>query len=169
MPTIKFLNAAGKYSDDQALYDVISYILLPCKTPSHIIGCSDGVPQCIAQKMAAVSNSFNKYSKIRLRHFVVSFKPHEIISKSILANIAETISCAIGRTYQTVYALHEDTNNLHVHFVFNAVSYVTGVRYRGDKEAHYGLIDCIKSILRSYGITGLYEVKYHSDIGNPHE
>lgn len=38
MATMKFLNAAGKYSDPLAYDCVISYILQSHKTPSRIIG-----------------------------------------------------------------------------------------------------------------------------------
>lgn len=169
MPTIKFLNAAGKYSDDLALHDVISYVCQFCKTPSGIIGCSDGLPQCMAQNMVSVSSHYNKYSKVRLRHFVVSFNKRDAVNKSILASVAEAICRTIGCTYQTVYALHEDTDNLHIHFVFNAVSYITGERYRGDKASHYKLIACIRTILHSFGIAGLYEVKYRPALADPHE
>lgn len=169
MPIIKYLNAKGKYADDMALHDVISYILQPHKTPNCIIGCTDGAPQYMAQKMAAVSLRYNKYSKVRLRHFVVSFLPGEISSLSILENIGYAICHTIGCAYQAVYALHEDTDTPHIHFVFNAVSYVNGERYRGDKQSHRDLIHCVKSILSHFGIIGAYEVRYHPETTNPHE
>lgn len=63
-------------------------------------------PNCIADSMVSVSNAFNKNSRIRLHHR------------------------RIGQEYQIAFALHEDTDYPHLHFVFNAVSFIDGHRYR---------------------------------------
>ena len=59
-----------------------------------------------------------RQDKIRIRHFVVSFYRNEQISPSKANMIASIIALELGRIYQCVYAVHEDTYNIHVHFVF---------------------------------------------------
>ena len=113
MATIKFLNAAGKYDDAAARDDVIRYITQKVKTPSGYIGaCGVDLPYA-AQQMQAVAESFKKDNKVRIRHFVVSFYRNEAIDPYKASMIASTIAGEIGRIFQCVYAVHEDTYHLH--------------------------------------------------------
>lgn len=169
MATIKFLNAAGKYADTNALSDVISYILQPAKTPSRIIGGKLVDLQNAAKSMQAVALHFGKDYGIRLHHFVLSFYPQEISAIHIAHEIAERICCNIGCKFQIVYALHEDAAMLHIHFVFNAVSYVDGRKYHGDKQDYYTLLSSVRSALFPCGIFKLIPVEYHASHGNLHE
>lgn len=79
MATVKFLNAAGKYSDPAARDDVIRYITQKCKTPSGYIGSGGVELPYAARQMQAVAESFKKDNKVRIRHFVVSFYRNEAI------------------------------------------------------------------------------------------
>lgn len=166
MATIKFLNGAGKYSDANALKDVITYILQPSKTPRHIIGGKYVDPQNAVESMQTVAQHFGKDYGIRLRHFVLSFQPKEVYCSQIPIAVAEQICAYIGKKYQVIYALHENTETPHIHFVFNAVSYIDGYKYHGNKQDYYSLISCVKGALRYSGITQLIPVKCTSD---PHE
>lgn len=159
MATIKFANEAGKYADANALETVITYILQVHKTPSRIIGGIGVDLQNATENMHAVSQHFRKDYGIRLRHFILSFYPQETPQIHIAQKIAEQICSHIGKRYQIVYALHEDTAMLHLHFVFNSVSYVDGYKYHGSKEDFYTLLNLIRGILIPYGITPLIRVK----------
>lgn len=158
MATIKFLNGAGKYNDANALKCVIAYILQPSKTPRHIIGGKHVDLQNAVESMQAVAQHFGKDYGTRLRHFVLSFRLNEVYSNHTPIAVAEQICTYIGKKYQIIYALHEDTEVPHIHFVFNAVSYIDGCKYHGNKRDHYGLISCVKSALRYSGITQLIPV-----------
>lgn len=61
----------------------------------------------------------------------------------------------MGAEYQTVSAVHEDKQHLHIHTVINSVSYVDGHRYRGTKQEFYTMKDQVRQILRRYGIDRL--------------
>lgn len=159
MATIKFLNEAGKYADPNALETVIAYILQAHKTPSRIVGGIGVDPQNAAESMHTVAQQFGKEYGIRLRHFILSFYPQETPQVHIIQKIAEQICSYIGKRYQIVYALHEDTAMLHLHFVFNSVSYVDGYKYHGSKEDYYTLLNFIWGILLPYGLTPLIRVK----------
>ncbi len=155
MPTLKTLNGAGKYHDSNARQDVISYILKPGKTPHHFIGGVEVDMNNPAQSMTQVAQAHGKDSRIRLHHCVISFHPDEVDALNIVQTVAEQISEKIGETYQTVYAVHEDTDHPHVHVVYNSVSYATGNKYHGSKKDYYALVGCVKSALRSNGINEL--------------
>jgi hypothetical protein len=165
MATIKFLNAQGKYADDLARQTVISYILQPAKTPHRIIGGAYVDMTNPAQSMTDVAVHYGKDSRVRLRHFVLSFNPGEVSDLETIYLIADRLCRCIGMTYQVVYAVHEDTLHPHIHFVFNSISYRTGNRYRGDKEAYFDTMESIKNTLHQAGIFVLIRVK--SLPGNP--
>ena len=169
MATVKFLNAAGKYDDSASRDDVIRYITQKHKTPSGYIGvCGVDVPNA-AQQMQEVSASFRKDNKIRIRHIVVTFHRSELVTPYKANMIALMIAYEIGQRYQCVYAVHEDTYNIHVHFVFNPVSFVNGHKYSGTKEEHKALKERIAMCVETMGIHILYEVKYYPEPNNRYE
>ena len=169
MATVKFLNAAGKYDDQAARDDVIRYITQKCKTPSGFIGaCGVDLPYA-ARQMQEVSAAFKKENKVRIRHFVVSFYYNEYMTPYKANMIASMIAEELGRVYQCVYAVHEDTDQVHVHFAFNPVSYVNGYKYSGTKEEHKALKELIKRHVQAMGIHIFYEVKYYPERNNENE
>lgn len=168
MIIFKKISYAQKYHDDNAIPDVVRYICQTGKTPSRMIGGVGIDMNHIAESMIAVSKQFGKYSRIRLHHFVVSF-PDGLKKPELLPNIAQHIANCIGRNYQIVYAVHEDTKHLHIHFVFNAVSYIDGTKYRGGMKEYYELIGCVSSILSVYHLYPLVPVKYNPEQSQIHE
>lgn len=160
---------AGKYQDENSINDVISYITRAVKTPNDMIGGRVIDPEHIAQSMIDVSERFGKNSRIRLHHFIVSLTVREARSKGIMISIAEEISSIIGEQFQVCYAIHEDTDYPHIHFVFNSISYINGFRYRGGKREYYNLYYVVRSVLYQYGIRDLIPGKFQPDPYNPHE
>lgn len=169
MITFKKIAAAGKYQDDNAIHDVINYICRPYKTPSHIIGGIGVDFQNIADSMVAVSNKFKKNNRLRLHHCVVSFGSEDIYFKNMVPLIAEEICALWGAEYQIVYALHEDTPYLHVHFVWNNVSYVDGHKCSFGITEYNQTIAYIGHILSNYNLYPVIPVKYFPDPNDPHE
>lgn len=169
MVIFKKIAAQGKYQDDNAIYDLINYICRPDKTPSHIIGGIGVDFQNIADSMVAVSMKFRKFNRLRLHHFILTFNPEDIYIKDMLPKIAEEICALWGAEFQIVYALHEDTDHPHIHFVWNNVSYIDG------HKCHFGIteynrtIGYIKHILGNYSLYPVIPVKYIPDNLYPHE
>lgn len=169
MAIFKMISGNGKYQDDLAIPNLIAYITRPDKTPGGIIaGCNADLND-IAGSMIQVSEAFRKNSRIRAHHFTVSFMPHEIPSVGILMCIANQICRFFSDEYQIVYAFHEDTRNPHLHFVFNAVSYVDGHRYRGGIGAYNNLYYYIRRVLKEYRIYNFNDIKYTPEPGDSDE
>ena len=61
-------------------------------------------------------------------HYVLSFDGTVKDPKKVY-EIGLEIMDEFFDEYQTVFAVHEDTDNLHIHFGFNSVSYVTGKKW----------------------------------------
>lgn len=169
MAIFKKVAGYGKYQDDQAIPDLVAYITRKDKTPSDVIGGVEIDVNNIASSMIRTSEAYCKNSHIRLHHFIVSFLPWEIYNPSVIICIAEEISKYIGQEFQVVYALHEDNYYPHLHFVFNAISYIDGHRYRGGKKEYRDLVHLIGRILKSYGISNYTPVDYVPQSDNPHE
>ena len=168
MATIKFLNSKGKYQDEQAVNNVITYILQDVKTPNKVIGGYGLDLTAPVQGMEQAALIHGKNTGVRLRHFVISFHPSEISGIGHLRAIGNAVAAMIGLEYCVVFALHEDTDFPHIHFVFSAVGY-SGERYRGDKQSHNQLKCSVRSILWQHGIRICYEIKYRVQDSNGDE
>lgn len=143
----------GKYFDDFALNDVINYIVTPYKTPSHLIGTFGVRLEFAAQQMELVARAYNKYRNLRLRHWIISFGARDLISPIQAYYIAVEAARFYADLYQLVFAVHEDTDRVHVHFVMNQVSYVDGKKYSGTKKEYYDFIYYMKDICAEYDIS----------------
>ncbi len=139
-----------KYHDENALRNVIAYCCDPDKTEHHhIYGIGVSV-QDAAEQMEGLAAAYRKTSGIRLRHMVLSFEPREKISLYKVNQIAYQAAWYYGRKYQIIYAVHEDRDHLHIHFVMNTVSYVDGHKYAGKKEDYYAFQRYLADILATY-------------------
>ena len=169
MSLFKEVAFPGKYRDDNAIYDLVNYIMQPKKTQNEIVDGMHVADNDFAGSMVRVSERFHKNSGIRLRHFIVSFQRYEVKSLGVFICIGREICRYIGQEYQVVYALHLDTEYPHFHFVFNAVSFVDGHRYKGSHQEYHNLINHIGRVVRSYGIRELKPVSYTPNPSDPHE
>ena len=165
MAIFKKVAKAGKYQDDYAIHNLITYITRPDKTPSQMIGGYGIDPDHIADSMVQISNQFHKNSRIRLHHFIVSFCKWECSAPGVLYCIGMAISNQIGPEYQIAFALHEDTEYPHLHFVFNAISHIDGHRYRGGKKEYAELYHLVRGVIREYRIKELIPVDYREEDG----
>ena len=155
MATLKTANGHGRYFDDAAKQDVISYIMDESKTPSRFIGGVKVDADDIAGSMAAISERYGKSSGVQLRHFIISFSPGEVKNMDTVNEIAKEAVLFLGREYQTVYAVHENADHPHIHIVTNSVSYVDGHRYYGTRKEFKQFMSALSGIMRRHGVASL--------------
>ena len=165
----KKIACKGKYQDDQAIPDLINYIRRKEKTPNGMIFSENVDQDNMAGSMIKVSEKYRKNSRLRLHHFIISFTPEYKSRTDLVIRIAKKICKYVGGWYQIVAAVHEDTDNPHIHFVFNAVSYIDGRKYRGGKKEYKELAERIRKILSKEGRFILIKVKYKTQPLDPHE
>lgn len=159
MPTLKILNGKGKYRNLDAKELVTEYILNPYKMKSGYCGGAGVDPQCPAESMELVSELYGKRDGVQIRHITLSFLRSELSDPAIVNDIACRLAQFIGREYQVIFGVHENTEQLHFHLAVNTVSYIDGHRCRGTKEEYYRLKNALLCILKDYGICS---VKYVS-------
>lgn len=135
----------NKYFDDNSYRDVLNYIFNQDKalvTGGYYITNSS----LAAAEMEQTAIRFGKNCGKRLRHSVLSFIPEENISPEQAVAFADEIIKYYGVEYQIVYAVHNNTDNLHIHFVMNQISYLDGHRYRGQKKDYYDFQKHMKQV-----------------------
>jgi len=140
MATLKIINSKNKYHDDKSFEDVLNYITSKQKTDIHLIGWFNvSSVKSAAEEMAQLSESYGKLSGVRLRHFIISFPKNMFMPEdhSYVFAISKDIAKFYAAEYQIVFAVHINKQHIHTHFVFNAVSYRSGMKYKGQKSELY--------------------------------
>lgn len=125
-----------KFFDDYAYYNAINYILDSKKAIYAGYSMISSL-ETASREMEWTAIRFNKFSGKRLRHSVLSFSADENVSPEQAYQFAEQIIQHYAPRYQIVYAVHNNTDNLHIHFVMNQISCIDGQRYRGKKKDYY--------------------------------
>lgn len=133
-----------KYSDETSYYNVINYIL------NHAVYSGAENIWSIntaADEMLNAAVFFNKNSGKRVRHSVLSFGAWEGVTPEMADEFARKIILHYADRYQIVYAVHANTDEVHIHFVMNMISFVDGERYDGKKDDYYEFIEHMKSVV----------------------
>lgn len=117
-----------------SLRNALTYILNPQKTKSEICGILgdvqsvDVTPKAIYQEFLRVRKLFGKCCGNKSRtytHGTVSWAGDEISAEDVLSFANEYLS-QIYPEHQVVFAVHQDTANVHFHFLVNPVSFLDG-------------------------------------------
>ena len=127
MELVKIVN--GEYKNRDALSNVIHYITNPEKTEHYIgaIGVNPYDPQKMVDQMLLVKKVFGKEDGHRnVRHFIISFDKKDHITPEEAQWIAEDVARFYSSRYQICYGVHLNTDDLHIHFALNTVSFIDG-------------------------------------------
>lgn len=125
------------YPEKKDLQNLVHYMIQPDKAVHGLVGGFSLLPigeEAIIRQMETVKEVWHKTEGRQARHFVVSFAWGERISEAEAWRLAYWIALYYADRYQIVYAVHEDTENVHIHFVFNPVSFVDGRIYAEGKD-----------------------------------
>jgi len=141
-----------KYHDEQAVADVINYVLREDKAQKDCIGGFAVNPMMAKEQFLMTAQAYGKAFGVRLRHMILSFSPDEKLSLNDAKNIAYQIAAYYGYSYQIIWACHTDAKCLNIHMVMNTVSYRTGMKYDGSKADYYCFQDHINRVLGPYGM-----------------
>ena len=128
MPVLKIVNG---YDNIDAPEKLIDYILRKARFYG---GCAVDVNHA-AEQMHFVKEAWNAVDGRQMYHFIVSFCDKELYSIDIddAIGLVESICNYLGEERQIIYGIHLDTDNLHIHFAMNTVSYRDGRRYASNR------------------------------------
>lgn len=81
-----------------------------------------------AEQFIKTQRAFGKTDGRRAYHLFVSFE-ESINEPDVVVQAAKAVGAEIFQRYQVFYGIHTSTDNLHIHFAINAVSYVDGKKW----------------------------------------
>ncbi len=116
------------------LRDRLRYIINPQKTEDGLlIAGINTVPSAAYDDMMATKRRYGKLDQRQGYHIIQSFKPGEIEPSEALRFGMEFIDKYLDNRYEGVAAVHTDKAHVHVHILFNSVSYMDGRKYHAAK------------------------------------
>ncbi len=120
-----------KYEEAKDLCNLLNYIFRDKDTGWHCryFGGANIDPYNALSEMMFIKNFYRKTEGRQARHFVVSLGSDSLIMPNEADQLAMQICAYYANRFQIVYSVHEDTDNLHIHFVLNTVSYVDGKKF----------------------------------------
>ena len=84
-------------------------------------------------QMKETKRLFGKIDKRQGYHLILSFKEDEVAPDTAMEITQKFVQEYLGKEYESVYAVHDNTEHVHSHIIFNSVSFVSGKKYRYEK------------------------------------
>ena len=112
----------------------LEYVMNLEKTQNgRLVGGVNCQPDIAFEQMKETKQKFNKVGKRQGYHLILSFKENEIDPDTAF-QITEKFACEyLGKSYEAVFVVHDNTDHVHSHIVFNSVSFLDGKKYRYEK------------------------------------
>ena len=105
----------------------------------------------LIEEFLQTQSVFKNTSGFRARHEIVSFQPDEYMDCLGVCQIVpiayHLANWYFNQGFQVVFAIHADTPNLHIHFVINTVSFITGKKYHCNYSQFRNQKDYIESVI----------------------
>ena len=103
----------------------------------------------IARQMREVAETLNGCQGRALWHFVLSFDRYGEwwVTPEVACQIAGRFVTFFDG-HQVVYAVHEDTQNVHVHFMLNATDFYTGLKFQDKRENFEHIAEMCPAMIR---------------------
>jgi len=154
---IMHMKDSGKNYHGKHLRRSIDYITDASKTQDgKLVGVINCLPVHIFEQMRATKNLFQNNEGRQGYHIVLSFKPGEADPDTAFEIAGKFALRYLGARYETVYSVHDNTDCVHAHIVWNSVSFVDGKKFhykKGDWERD--ILPITNELCREYGLSRL--------------
>lgn len=141
----------------------LKYIMDPDKTEDgRYISGNNCFPENALEQMLETKRHFGKLDKRQGYHFIISFEEEEITEDTAFELVGEFVKEYLGKDYEAVYAIHNDTDHIHGHIIFNSVRCTDGYKYDCPKgEWEHRIQPLVNDLCKKYGLSilDLEEVK----------
>ncbi len=111
----------------------------------------------IYERMLYTKRIFGKEWGRQGYHFIISFADQDhIIPEEAVQIIDEIQREYLQDAYECVYAVHDNTEHLHGHLIFNSIDCVKGMKYhykKGDWEKD--ILPCVNKVCKKWGLKEL--------------
>ena len=106
------------------------------------------------EQMMDTKKQFGKTDKRQGYHIILSFKEDEVEPDRAFKITQKFVAEYLGDAYEAVFVVHDNTDHVHSHIVFNSVSFVDGKKYRYEKGDWAKYIQPITNKLcQEYGLS----------------
>lgn len=131
---ILHMKDCGGHFHGKHLKSSLEYILKSEKTQEgRLVGAINCQVDTAFEQMKETKRLFGKIDKRQGYHLILSFKEDEIDPDTAFEITEKFVREYLGKEYEAVFAVHDNTYHIHSHIVFNSVSFVSGKKYRYEK------------------------------------
>ena len=157
-----------EHSSSSHLQVAINYILKDEKTMNGLLtGSVNCIKENAYENMKATKRLFGKTDKRQGYHLIISFEENECDENTAMKVIQEFVNEYLESDYEAVYAVHNNTNHMHGHIIWNSVRFTDGYKYhykKGDWERD--IQSRVDRICEKYGLSKLEVRKDKEKIKN---
>jgi hypothetical protein len=108
----------------------LKYIMDADKTmDGQYVSAGNCTPENALQQMLDTKRHFGKMDKRQGYHFIISFEEEELTEDIAFEIVGQFVKEFLGDDFEAVYAIHNDTDHIHGHIIFNSVRCTTGYKY----------------------------------------
>ena len=152
---ILYMKDSGKSYHGKHLKAALEYICDLGKTQQgRLISAVNCQPSYAFEQMKGTKKHFGKIDKRQGYHLIISFKEGEVDADTAFEITERFVAEYLQQSYEAVYAVHDNTDHMHSHIIFNSVSFVDGKKYRYQKGDWAKYIQPITNRLcQAYGIS----------------
>lgn len=131
---ILYMKDCGGHFHGKHLKQALDYVMNPEKTQNgRLIGGMNCQPETAFKQMMDTKKEFGKVDKRQGYHLILSFKEGEVSPDTAYEITQKFVKEYLGSLYEAVYCIHDNTEHVHSHIIFNSVSFVDGRKYRYEK------------------------------------
>ena len=141
------------FRNDYDTYDALEKVLeyVDNTKKSEYIGAQNILLHNPMEQARAVDKFFYNQTKKKVFHLALSFDEDDFISAYTLFEEGYNI-CALLPEYQIVFAVHQNTDYLHMHFAIIPINLITGRKLCFDNNTLYSFVQQIREIFKKYDI-----------------
>ena len=96
----------------------------------RLVGAINCQADMAFEQMMDTKKQFGKTDKRQGYHIILSFKEDEVEPDRAFEITQKFVAEYLGDAYEAVFVVHDNTDHVHSHIVFNSVSFVDGKKYR---------------------------------------
>ena len=138
------------YDTFDALKNVFAYVMVGAKSNGYI-GAQNMLLSNISEQLNAANDYYYNTTRKKVIHFIIAFAPDDYISPADAFKEGYNI-CKLLPEYQITFSVHQNTDNLHMHFAMNPISLYNGHKFYFDNKNLYTFAAGIRKIFEPYDI-----------------
>ena len=152
---ILHMKDSGNSFHARHLKRALDYVMNPEKTQGgRLVGAINCQADMAFEQMMDTKKQFGKTDKRQGYHIILSFKEDEVEPDRAFEITQKFVAEYLGDAYEAVFVVHDNTDHVHSHIVFNSVSFVDGKKYRYEKGDWAKYIQPITNKLcQEYGLS----------------